>query len=182
MFSITFIICQGCFSNIYERTNVNVYECWLIANDFGVSKFLHIITNSHWMKARKLWMWMDLNRSKWNDKWLPFMVMFNIVYLNLQHMTVTCFWVINHWFSIINIPQHLLSHVSLENLAGHLPQLDGGLLLDEADHPLLHQPLGVALLLEDNVPKLHHLESLPVLGEVLKEKAVFWFLRLIGNW
>ena len=79
----------------------------------------------------------------------------------------------DHRFSIINIPQHLLSHVSLENLAGHLPQLDGGLLLDEADHPLLHQPLGVALLLEDNVPKLHRLESLPVLGEVLKEKAVF---------
>ena len=180
---MTFIICQGCFSNIYERTNVNVYKCWLIANDFCVSKFLHIITDSlEWNLECE---WTLLNRSNEMTsqfKWLPFTVSFNSVYLNLQHMTVTCFWVINHWFSIINIPQHLLSHVSLENLAGHLPQLDGGLLLDEADHPLLHQPLGVALLLEDNVPKLHRLQSLPVLGEVLKEKAVFWSLRLIGNW
>ena len=69
--------------------------------------------------------------------------------------------------------QHLLSHVSLEDLPGHLPQLDGCLLLDQAHRPLLHQPLRVALLLEDNVAKLHRLECLPVLGEVLEEKVLF---------
>ena len=114
---MTFIICQGCFSNIYERTNVNVYKCWLIANDFCVSKFLHIITNSHWMKARKLWMWMDLNRSKWNDKWLPFMVMFTIVYLNLQHMTVDVFLsllVISYGSLIINHKHTTASAVTCE--------------------------------------------------------------------
>ena len=62
--------------------------------------------------------------------------------------------------------------MSLEDLPGHLPQLDGGLLLDQAHRPLLHQPLGVALLLKHNVPKLHRLKCLSVLGEILQEKCL----------
>ena len=82
-----------------------------------------------------------------------------------------------------------LSHVSLWGLPDrcHLPELDGGFLLDvgglvlgqdghlvlgEGDDALFQEPLRVALFLEHHVAKLHSLLCFPVFCEILQTKKV----------